>query len=429
MVAMVTTCSAAELVWRSIGNSIAMRRTRAVASSYLARMTGNGWNKEKFASSMFASSFSTAANDDIVGTSINRLASHDVTITQHTSSSNNNNNFARNTYNIHTNNESMELVDSLLLRTSEMMNPHAANVVAYSGGVDSSLVAALVHRAFSDYEDIILSPNNSNKRGTVQAVLGISHAVPQTQIDVARKVADDIGIPLMEVSTAEGSDEAYIRNDGHACFVCKTHLYSTLNAVANAFMEQYIDNNLDDDGQSSNQQKVILYNGTNADDTQDPTRLGLLAASNFSVHSPLDQITKDQVRQAAKYLGLSNWNAAASPCLRSRLAMGVMATEEHLRAVELAEAFVREVLELDQTINARVRMLSGGKAMVELDNSMMESVEDHDLATKKLNDHGFSDKCINEWGFKKFGGVRGFKTGSVAAMPEDHGAPLAAATL
>ena len=137
---------------------------------------------------------------------------------------------------------------------------------------------------------------------------------------------------------------------------------------------------------------MILYNGTNSDDTQDPTRLGLQAASNFSVHSPLNQITKDQVRQAAKYLGLSNWNAAASPCLRSRLAMGVMATEEHLRAVELAEAFVREVLGLDETINARVRMLSGGKAMVELDNSIIESVveDQYDLVTK-LNDHGFSE--------------------------------------
>ena len=230
-----------------------MRRTRAIAIS-LARMTDNGGIKKKKLSRHALSSFSSAAKDDVVGTTgINRrISAHydDVTITQHTSTSNTNhniNNYARNNFDTHSNNDSMELVDSLLLRTSEMVNPHAANVVAYSGGVDSSLVAALVNRVFSDYENIILSPNNisNQKRGTVQAVLGISHAVPQTQIDVARKVADNIGIPLMEVSTAEGSDEAYIRNDGHACFVCKTHLYSTLNAVANKFMEQYIDNNLD----------------------------------------------------------------------------------------------------------------------------------------------------------------------------------------
>lgn len=390
-----------------------MRRTRAIASS-LARMAENSGYKKKVlpATSAF---FSTTANE-------NRTASHtDVAVTQHTSNSINDTDFTRNAaYSIHSNNEAMKLVDSLLLRTSEMMDPRAANVVAYSGGVDSSLVAALVHRVFADYDDI-LSPNNG---GSVQAVLGISHAVPQTQIDVARSVADFIGIQLLTLTTAEGSDEAYIRNDGHACFVCKTHLYSTLNAVANAFMEQHIGR----DGQNDIEQKVILYNGTNADDTRDPTRLGLRAASNFSVQSPLDQISKDQVRQAAKYLGLSNWNAAASPCLRSRLAMGVMATEEHLRAVEYAEAFVREVLELDETINARVRMLAGGKAMVELDNSIIESVTEYDLAAK-LNDRGFSDKCIKEWGFNSFGGVRGFKTGSVAAMPEDNDAPLVAATL
>ncbi|KAL7456390.1 hypothetical protein ACHAWC_007912 [Mediolabrus comicus] len=403
-----------------------MRRSRAIASCLAVRMTRRrlGHQQERKCTSR-RTTFSTATTNGHK----RRLESNDVVkVTQHSSSSafSDNNN---NTYNIHTNHESMELVDNLLLRTSEMMNPHAANVVAYSGGVDSSLVAALVHRAFTDYDNTVYyssdSNNNNNnidkKRGSVRAVLGISHAVPKLQIETARKVADFIGIPLMEVSTLEGDDEAYIKNDGHACFVCKTHLYSTLNAVANAFIEQYSDN-------GDEQQQVILYNGTNADDTQDPTRLGLQAASNFSVHSPLDQITKDQVRHAAKYLGLSNWNAAASPCLRSRLAMGVMATEEHLRAVELAEAFVRNVLELDETINTRVRMLSGGKAMVELDNSIIQAQRGERELAKILNEHGFAEKCTSEWGFKKFGGVRGFKTGSVAAMPNVN-VPLATATL
>ena len=182
-----------------------------------------------------------------------------------------------------------------------------------------------------------------------------------------------IGIPLTEVPTAEGTDEAYRRNDGYACFVCKTHLYSTLETVANAVLEQQ-QQQKHLGSHHSNDHPVILYNGTNADDTQDPTRLGLIAASNFQVHSPLDQISKEQVRQAARYLGLPNWNAAASPCLRSRLAMGVTATEEHLRAVEMAEEFVRRVLQLDATVNARVRMLAGSKAMVELDESLLTSV-------------------------------------------------------
>eukprot|EP00584_Thalassiosira_punctigera_P005951 CAMPEP_0172540762 /NCGR_PEP_ID=MMETSP1067-20121228/11696_1 /TAXON_ID=265564 ORGANISM="Thalassiosira punctigera, Strain Tpunct2005C2" /NCGR_SAMPLE_ID=MMETSP1067 /ASSEMBLY_ACC=CAM_ASM_000444 /LENGTH=435 /DNA_ID=CAMNT_0013326675 /DNA_START=41 /DNA_END=1348 /DNA_ORIENTATION=- len=322
---------------------------------------------------------------------------------------------------VHANDDSIELVDQLLLRTSEMMDPNAANVVAYSGGVDSSLVAALVNRAFSDHNSISQpSPaTNHDHQGSVQAVLGISPAVPQTQIIMARTVADTIGIPLTEVPTTEGSDETYQRNDGYACFVCKTHLYSTLETVANTVLEQQ--RKMCQGGTQQRSHSVILYNGTNADDTRDPTRLGLIAASNFQVHSPLDHITKDQVRQAAKFLGLPNWNAAASPCLRSRLAMGVTATEGHLRAVELAEEFVRGVLELDETVNARVRMLAGGRAMVELDNSVLGTIkhDEENWAARLLRENGFEEKCIDEWGFNSFGGARGFKTGSVAAMPAE----------
>ena len=85
------------------------------------------------------------------------------------------------------------------------------------------------------------------------------------------------------------------------------------------------------------------------------------------------------------------------------------------------------MLELDETINARVRMLSGGKAMVELDNSIIKARDHLDLATE-LSEHGFGDKCVNEWGFRAFGGVREFKSGSVAEKPDDN-SPLAAATL
>lgn len=222
---------------------------------------------------------------------------------------------------------------------------------------------------------------------------------------------------------------------GYACFVCKTHLYSTLETVANEVMkQQHTRKERLQQPQSSND-SFILYNGTNADDTLDPTRVGLIAASNFSVHSPLDQITKDEVRQAAKYLGLPNWNAAASPCLRSRLAMGVHATKNHLQAVELAETFVRKILKLDETANARVRMLSGGRACVELDNAILNANginnrdDEENWAARVLRDNQFEDKCI-EWGFNSFGGVRGFKTGSVAAMPkESTGVELAAAAL
>ena len=318
----------------------------------------------------------------------------------------------------HAGDDATDLVDRLLRRTSDLMDPHAVNVVAYSGGVDSSLVAALVHRAFADHQT-----TSSSSRGSVQAVLGVSPAVPQSQIVLAREVAETIGIPLTEVATAESKDDAYRRNDGYACYVCKTHLYSTLDAVAKHVEGQRCHHD--------DQQPVVLYNGTNADDREDPTRLGLLAASEFRVRSPLDRIAKEQVRRAARHLGLPNWDAAASPCLRSRLARGVRATAAHLRAVERAEAFVRNALDLDGTVDARVRMLAGGRAMVELDRGVLGAgagggADDgggENWATELLRERGFEER-LGSWGFNSFGGVRGFKTGSVAAVPTENSRPV-----
>ena len=358
------------------------------------------------------------------------------------------------------NDDATILVDDLLTRTSEMMmiekegSAHH-HVIAYSGGVDSSLVAALIHRVFS-------SSTLPSSGGSVRAVLGISNAVPQSQIHTARVVASHIGILLTEIPTKEGEDDAYKRNDGHACYVCKTHLYSTLEAVAmhvantkNEEVEVKVARNqrirrqrhedrctnnslnadtttVDDDYEqtyNNTNGDVILYNGTNADDLHDPTRLGLIAASNFAVRSPLSHITKLDVRRAAKHLGLPNWNAAASPCLRSRLAMGVEATSAHLKAVEDAECFVREVLSLDDTANVRVRMLSGGRAMVELDDSFFVGVDDNNenWVVRTLHENGFEDQLRNKWGFTSLAGVRQFRTGSVAAVPmkgKGDGLPL-----
>ncbi|OQS07059.1 hypothetical protein THRCLA_00926 [Thraustotheca clavata] len=210
------------------------------------------------------------------------------------------------------------------------------NVVAFSGGVDSSLVAALVHEAF---------PDNS------VACLGVSAALPFDQLELARKIAMDIGIPLWETPTTEGLDVNYIQNKGQSCYYCKTNLYTTLNAVATHV-------------KAKSGKNPILFNGTNADDKLDPTRLGLIAAAEFDVKSPLQDLTKDKVRALAKERGLLNWNYAASPCLRSRLAFGVEATKDHLKRVEAAESFARSYLHLHPQENLRVRFLPKNQAAI-----------------------------------------------------------------
>ncbi len=312
-----------------------------------------------------------------------------------------------------------QLVDSLLQHTESLINRNASNIIAFSGGVDSSLAAALVYRSFHN-------TSSSPKKGNVKAVLGVSASLPERQLRLARDVASTIGIDLIETSTTEGADETYIENKGDACFVCKNHLYSALTAVSE--QARIIARNND-----HQLEEVIMYNGTNADDTTDPTRLGLIAAKNFSVRSPLVHITKDEVRRASRHLNLPNWNFAASPCLRSRLALGVEATENHLRAVNMAEERVRDILGLDETMNLRVRMLAGQRAMVELGQEYFESGGDSKSGSRNtsssiddnttsssvlgaenlLREQGF-DKYCKDLGFVGGIGVRPFKSGAVS---------------
>lgn len=273
--------------------------------------------------------------------------------------------------------DATKLVDELLQYTRLLMDGSRHHVIAYSGGIDSSLVAALVQKSAYDGE-------------SVQAILGLSRAVPAEQVTLAEEVARIIGIPLTKIQTTESSDEMYIENTGKACLACKTHLYSCLEAV------------FEHSGAEAGDRK--LYNGTNSDDLTDPTRLGLIAAKNFSVQSPLRLTTKDNVRVAARFLGLPNWNYAASPCLRSRLALGVEAIPQHLERIEKAERHIRQALSLDPTNNMRVRLLANGRAMVEVeDKTLAEAKQSLKLWYPLFMELGFSSVD-----------VRAFKSGSVA---------------
>lgn len=281
-----------------------------------------------------------------------------------------------------------EQVDALLQSTREMMGPYSIpqHLIAFSGGVDSSLTAALVHRAHDATAE------------RVQAVLGISAAVPEEQVDLAVRVAHQLGIDLKQVPTTEGEDETYLANDGKACLACKTHLYSTLRAIVTDSEHAHA--------------SFCLYNGTNADDRRDPTRLGLIAAREFHVRSPLQDLTKDRVRRVARHLGLLNWNYAASPCLRSRLALGVTATAQHLQLMGRAERLVKQRLGpelVDETTNLRARLLAGHKVCIEIDEHLVEAVMSEDwTAVRNMGD--FHDVS-----------VRAFKSGSVAVKEESSG--------
>lgn len=274
-----------------------------------------------------------------------------------------------------------QLVDNLLSHTSKLLS--SQNLIAFSGGVDSSLVASLVHQT---------SLQNSSSS---LAVMGISPSLPEHQRTLAHEIAHSIGIQIQEVHTKEGDDPIYIQNKGQSCYICKSNLYSSINAIAR-HAELYED--------------VVLFNGTNKDDVKDSTRVGLLAAKDFRVRSPIVGITKEEVRLASRHIGLPNWNHAASPCLRSRLAFGVQATPDHLLNVSKAEQYIKQKLSLSDQINFRVRVLAKKRIRIELDEcvlvqQMTKRILESDEVREYMQTLGFTGGIVD---------VSVFKSGSVA---------------
>ena len=302
------------------------------------------------------------------------------------------------------------------------------HTIAYSGGIDSSLVAAVVYQISQElngYESssiMSLNPTEPPQRHNVTAVLGISPAVSMEQIQQAEDVALHIGIPFVKIPTEEGTNETYIANNGQACFACKSELYTKLihHTIANYTTHPPIDVVLGSQPPQPLPSTMLqnthihrkLYNGTNADDCLDPTRVGLIAASQNNVLSPLNTLTKEQVRQIAKHLQLPNWNVASNPCLRSRLAMGIPATQQHLQRIEHAERYIRQQLNDMITVetNLRVRLLSQQRGCLEIDTRYVDSVTN----LYQTHHNEWDQMLLHELQFRSFT-IRPFRSGSVAA--------------
>ncbi len=177
-------------------------------------------------------------------------------------------------------------------------------VVAFSGGVDSSVVAAIAHRALG--EDAL-------------AVTAVSPSVAQGELEGARRVARFIGIRHEIVRTNELARPGYVANGRDRCYFCKTELYDTLAA-------HY-------PGQT-------LLSGANQDDQGD-WRPGLRAASEHDVQHPLIDVTKEQVRALARELRLPSAEKPATPCLASRIPYGTQVDPDTLAQIDRAEQAVR----------------------------------------------------------------------------------------
>jgi uncharacterized protein len=199
-------------------------------------------------------------------------------------------------------------VDAAIDRVAADLAARGSVLVAFSGGVDSGVVAALARRAFA------ASP------GRALAVTAAAETLAGAELDHARRLAAEIGIPHEVVTYSELADPEYVANPSHRCFVCQGMRMDAMVALA------------------AERGYAVVCDGTNASDPG-PDRPGLAAVRARGGLSPLlaHGLDKGMVRAMARRLGLSAWDRPANACLSSRIPHGQLVTLPKLRRIEAAE--------------------------------------------------------------------------------------------
>jgi uncharacterized protein len=256
-------------------------------------------------------------------------------------------------------------------------------LVAFSGGVDSSVVAAVAHDALGD--DAV-------------ACTAKSETLPDAELDDAARVADEIGIEHDVVEFSELDSPDFVANDGDRCYHCRT---MRLGRMFERASERGID---------------VVCDGTNASDADSGHRPGLRAVDELGAYSPLlaHGLDKDDVRAAADEYGLSVADKPSMACLSSRIPTGIEVTEQRLSRVERAERVLREwgfsqFRVRDHDGLARIE-IAPDELDVALDRDFVEAVRD------RLTDLGFEHVTLD---------LHGYRTGSVSPESDDSGSMTA----
>ncbi len=219
---------------------------------------------------------------------------------------------------------------SLRDRLMEALRGYGRVAVAYSGGVDSAVVAQAAHLALGD---------------RAIAVTAVSQSLASGELEEAEALARRIGIRHRVIRTEEFADPNYLRNNPDRCYFCKSELYGRLASLLDPL------------------EADVIASGANADDAGDH-RPGMRAAAENGVRHPLQEcgLTKDDVRALARAWDLPTWDKPATPCLSSRIAYGEEVTPERVRMVDEAEGWLRrQGLRL-----LRVRYHKGDLARIEV---------------------------------------------------------------
>ena len=257
------------------------------------------------------------------------------------------------------------------LKLKEIIESMGSLVVAFSGGIDSSLIARVAHDSLGE---------------RAVAVTATSPTYPSYEIEDAKKTASAIGIRHILIESNELDIAEFAKNNTDRCFHCKMELFDKLKSIA-------------DDLQIDN-----IACGTTIDDLSD-YRPGTEAARQLGVRSPLVEagLTKAMVREISRMLGLSNWDKPSFACLSSRFPYGTEITEDRLDQIGMCEKYLRQ-LGFKQF---RVRY-HGEVARIEVSvdelNQFMEDRSLRERIVKRFKEFGFTYVTLD---------LEGYRTGSM----------------
>lgn len=243
--------------------------------------------------------------------------------------------------------------------------------VAYSGGADSAFLLAAASRALG--------------ADRVAAVTAVSASLAPAELARAAEFAAGLGVRHLTPASAELSRPGYVENSPARCFHCKTEVIDVVHRAASELAAE-----------------VVVMTGTNADDLRELHRPGIVAARRLGAITPLQDLTKAQIREVSRQWGLRTWDKPAQACLASRLAYGVTVTADALMRVNRAESALRDVFAVRgwAVEHLRVRDLGGDAARIEVDLPWVPAAAADPTVVDAVRAVGFTQVTLDPRGFR-----------------------------